>query len=383
LRHFLPHIIQENYRNNIPAGNLNACAMFADLSGFTRLTDRLMRHGTDGAEELSEVLNHIFQPTVSLVYEQGGFIPYFAGDSFTAIFPFNNIQEAQAAALRVIHTAQSMISRFEREQADPGSVLSEHQIGLKVGLSAGEIHWGIVGNRRKAYYFRGAPIEACAEAQTKAGSLQIVCDGELLRLTNPAMAGCTPVDEQFSVLNVAPEFSISALPALKSVSLPDPDPEIMSAFFPREVYESKEIGEFRNVVSVFLSFEGVDSHESLNHFASVVLDQSEIFGGYFKEIDFGDKGGVMFCLFGAPVSFENNTERALEYIGAIQEELRGLESLTGARYRIGITSGQAFTGVIGSKERCQYAAVGARVNLGARLMSRKTYRETEISSSAR
>ena len=142
--------------------------MFADLSGFTRLTDRLMRHGTEGAEELSEVLNHIFQPTVALVYEQGGFIPYFAGDSFTAIFPFNNNQEAQVAALRVIHTARSMISRFEREQADPGSVLSEHQIGLKVGLSAGEVHWGIVGDRRKAYYFRGAPIDACAESQTKA-----------------------------------------------------------------------------------------------------------------------------------------------------------------------------------------------------------------------
>ena len=344
--------------------------MFADLSGFTRLTDRLMRHGTEGAEELSEVLNHIFQPTVALVYEQGGFIPYFAGDSFTAIFPFNNNQEAQVAALRVIHTARSMISRFEREQADPGSVLSEHQIGLKVGLSAGEVHWGIVGDRRKAYYFRGAPIDACAEAQTKAGSLQIVCDAEMLRLTNPSVTGCTPVDGQFSLLNVSPDFSIAALPDLKKVRLPDPDPEIMSAFFPREVYESNAIGEFRNVVSVFLSFEGVESHEALNHFASVVLDQSEIFGGYFKEIDFGDKGGVMFCLFGAPVSFENNTERALEYIGAIQEELRGLESLTGARYRIGITAGQAFTGVIGSKERCQYAAVGARVNLGARLMSR-------------
>ena len=61
--------------------------MFVDLSGFTRLTESLMAKGPEGAEELSDVLNHIFQPTVELVYEQGGFIPYFAGDSFTAIFP--------------------------------------------------------------------------------------------------------------------------------------------------------------------------------------------------------------------------------------------------------------------------------------------------------
>ena len=61
--------------------------MFVDLSGFTRLTETLMQKGAEGAEELSYILNHIFQPTVALVYEQGGFIPYFAGDSFTAIFP--------------------------------------------------------------------------------------------------------------------------------------------------------------------------------------------------------------------------------------------------------------------------------------------------------
>ncbi|MEI2765545.1 MAG: hypothetical protein V9F82_07660 [Dermatophilaceae bacterium] len=35
----------------------------------------------------------------------------------------------------------------------------------------------------------------------------------------------------------------------------------------------------------------------------------------------------------------------------------------------------AFTGVIGSAERCQYAAVGARVNLGARLMMKADWGE--------
>ena len=144
---------------------------------------------------------------------------------------------------------------------------------------------------------------------------------------------------------------------------------------PAEAFLENNPGEFRNVVSVFLSFTGVDTHESLDHFSSIVLDQSLNFGGYFKEIDFGDKGGLMFCLFGAPVSFENNTERALEFIAAVQEELQHLETLTGARYRIGMSAGQAFTGVIGSAERCQYAAVGARVNLAARLMAKADWGE--------
>jgi hypothetical protein len=135
------------------------------------------------------------------------------------------------------------------------------------------------------------------------------------------------------------------------------------------------MGEFRNVVSVFLSFTGIDSNQALDHFASVVIEQCANFGGYLKEIDFGDKGGVIFSIFGAPVSYENNVERALEYIAALQTELQDMEALTGAKYRIGVASGLAFTGVIGSEERCQYAAVGARVNLGARLMMKADWGE--------
>ena len=342
--------------------------MFADLSGFTRLTDKLMQHGPEGAEELSAVLNHIFQPTVALVYAHGGFIPYFAGDSFTAIFPILDSGEGPIIALKALQTAQAMLSRFELEQADANSILSEHQIGLKVGLSLGDVLWGIVGEKRKAYYFRGTPIDACAEAQTKANHLEMVGDDQLLRFLNPDFVDSEPIGERFFKLRMGKDFPKQPILASLKSALPIPDPVITAAFFPKEVFENQGLGEFRNVVSVFLSFEGVDTHESLNHFASVVLDQSLNFGGYFKEIDFGDKGGVMFCLFGAPISFENNTERALEFLGAVQEELRNLESLTGAHYRIGIASGQAFTGVIGSPERCQYAAVGARVNLGARLM---------------
>ena len=83
-----------------------------------------MQKGSEGAEELSVALNHIFQPMVHLVYEQGGFIPYFAGDSFTAIFPISNNSavdpETMEVARRVIRTAQSTLARFALQlQAAP------------------------------------------------------------------------------------------------------------------------------------------------------------------------------------------------------------------------------------------------------------------------
>lgn len=347
--------------------------MFIDLSGFTRLTEKLMQKGPEGAEELSYALNHIFQPTVALVYAQGGFIPYFAGDSFTAIFPGSSAIEMANVALSVLQTGQSTLRRFMGDLEEEDSVLAENNIGIKIGLSEGEVEWGIVGDRRKAYYFRGDPIEGCAQAQTHANSLEMVCDGRFAKLAEQNNAEVQAIDGGFFKLKPQ-AWNLPELPK-KIQELPQPDPELMSHFLPSEVFTNPGIGEFRTVVSVFLSFTGVSDHIALNHLAMSVLDQSLSFGGYFKEIDFGDKGGLMFILFGAPVSFENNTERALEFVSAVQDDLKHLKDVTGARYRIGMAAGMAFTGVIGSDERCQYAAVGARVNLGARLMAKAAWGE--------
>ncbi|MFN0015276.1 MAG: tetratricopeptide repeat protein [Saprospiraceae bacterium] len=375
LKHFLPHFIQEHYRHGLLKGHLQAYVMFVDLSGFTRLTEKLMQQGAEGAEDLSYILNHIFQPTVSLVYEHGGIIPYFAGDSFTAIFPIRsgNAPAGGGAGDNILPTAQATVQRFLRDQNDADSLLAEHQIGIKIGLSAGEVEWGVVGNRRKGFYFKGQPIESCAQAQTHAASLEVVCDAAFLTASHDLSLPATSLDNGYFRLDL--EQVAPAKSGTNVIKLPQPDAKIIADFLPQEAIAEGNAGEFRNVVSVFLSFANVETHESLDHFTSVVLDQSLNFGGYFKEIDFGDKGAVICCLFGAPVSFENNTERALEFIAAIQEELLHLESLTGARYRIGISAGLAFTGVIGSAERCQYAAVGARVNLAARLMAKAGWGE--------
>jgi tetratricopeptide (TPR) repeat protein/class 3 adenylate cyclase len=377
VRHFLPHFIQENYRHGQLKGALQACTVFVDLSGFTRLTERLMEKGTEGAEELSIALNHIFQPTVAVVYEQGGFIPYFAGDSFTAVFPL--FPEDQPADLynRVVTALQKTLLRFALT-GDDGNILPDYNIGIKIGVSAGEVVWGIVGGRRKAYYFRGQSIDGCSQSQSLAGSLEVVCDEAFLKFMSRENIPATPLSEGYYRLDLlSVELSRKSGIAV-SRKLPKPDKAILADFLPVEVLAGGSVGEFRSVVSVFISFSGVETHEALNHFATVVLDQSLNFGAYFKEIDFGDKGGVMFCLFGAPVAFENNTERALEFIAAVQDDLHNLENLTGARYRCGITAGVTFAGVIGSPERCQYAAVGARVNLAARLMAQADWGEVIV-----
>jgi tetratricopeptide (TPR) repeat protein/class 3 adenylate cyclase len=371
VKNLIPHFIQEQFLNGHTQGQLDAYTLFVDLSGFTPLTQALMRQGTPGAEQLSNILNEIFEPLVRLVYMKGGFIPYFAGDAFTAIFP-----AGQSSPRDIIQAAMMARGLFSQRQFQFG----DFTIGIKLGLSYGAVDWGIVGGQQKAFYFRGQPIDGCAYCQLEAKGQDIVID-DALRLQLPI--------GQFSLDTIKPGFykvrgnvPMSALPTNPVDVLPITR-EVARSFLPEAVAKYKQDGEFRTVVTVFISFDGVDSHELLDAFAAIALEQINNFSGYFKEIDFGDKGGVMVGFFGAPISFENNVERALEFIYFLREGLRPLQEQSGLRYRVGATVGMAYTGIVGGAERCQYAAVGNHVNLAARLMTYAAWGEVLVDETIR
>ena len=66
---------------------LAAAVLFADISGFTALTERLARTGPGGVEELTELLNGCFGQLVQLVIDHGGDVVKFAGDALLALWP--------------------------------------------------------------------------------------------------------------------------------------------------------------------------------------------------------------------------------------------------------------------------------------------------------
>ena len=76
MKELFPTYILERFEEGSTHGYFEGVAIFVDLSGFTPLTDLLLQRGNEGADILSKVINHIFEPLVHLVYQNGGFIPY-------------------------------------------------------------------------------------------------------------------------------------------------------------------------------------------------------------------------------------------------------------------------------------------------------------------
>src|SRR5262245_9377312 len=60
---------------------LDATLVMFDISGFTRLTERLSLQGRAGAEELSEVLDAVFTPLVTTAEEEGADLLKWGGDA--------------------------------------------------------------------------------------------------------------------------------------------------------------------------------------------------------------------------------------------------------------------------------------------------------------
>ena len=361
MKNLIPYFVQEQFENGHFHGHFEAYTVFVDLSGFTPLTETLMREGSRGAEELSLILNDIFSPLVRQVYSRGGFIPYFAGDAFTAIFPADapNINNQI-----VLDTALGVSTLFKQKDF----TFRGFKIGIKVGISFGEIDWGIIGRNNKSFYFRGLPIYECSHGFVGKSNHDITVHERFkAKCTDCSNVTFEPCGQGYYQLSFS--YDTSKLLKLQPIDGPDLSEEIAALFLPREVIHFNFEGEFRTVISVFISFKGVNTHESLDQFASVVLDQMVEFSGYFKEIDFGDKGGVLVGFFGAPVSYENTVERSLEFVMGIQEIFEEVQKTTDLKFRVGITIGTAYTGIVGGHERCQYAAVGNRVNLAARLMT--------------
>lgn len=90
---YIPGIVARHFRQTdeplaLPhKQSWHACILFADISGFTPLTESLASQGKRGIELLTEHLNNYFGKMIDLIVAHGGDVVKFAGDALMSIFP--------------------------------------------------------------------------------------------------------------------------------------------------------------------------------------------------------------------------------------------------------------------------------------------------------
>jgi class 3 adenylate cyclase len=109
--------------------------------------------------------------------------------------------------------------------------------------------------------------------------------------------------------------------------------------------------------------------EVLNDYLARMTDIIIAYGGTINEFI----GDAIFAVYGAPIPHSDHAERAAASALAMQRAMAEMNLANTERGRprfemgIGINTGEAVVGNIGSEQRAKYAIVGAAVNLAARV----------------
>ena len=94
-------------------------------------------------------------------------------------------------------------------------------------------------------------------------------------------------------------------------------------------------------------------------------DEVVRFGGTVMSV----MGDAVMAVFGAPVTHEDDAERAVRAALAMRDSIEQSSSGLPLQLHIGVNSGQVMAGMVGSGDRSEYAVMGDVTNTAARLQS--------------
>ena len=413
--------------------------LFADLSGFTALSERLSVLGRQGAEEVSAVVSRLFDALLAEVHARQGVLLKFGGDALTAFFDAEGLGAAHGAAAAAAALAmQRRMAEFVGLRTRAGTFT----LRLRVGVHSGRVFAAEVGDvSHIELVVTGPEVNRVALAQEIAEPGQVVVSDQTAEL----IPGVTlrRAGRGFHLLAALPHPDLPPpppdpvarhgpddLPALARLAeeLAALRPYLVRGL-PRRFLEATEtgLGEFRPVSVLFANLH--DFSALLMGLRDDPATAAAVFNAYYRraqavvhfydgiinKVDMYTHGDKLMALFGAPAAHEDDPTRAaraaLDLAAALEEANAEIAALLGETkdqrpktqaeqggnsgalvfgpsslvlaQKIGINTGTVFAGRVGGATRYEYTVMGPAVNLAARLMAAAGDGEVLLSPSAR
>lgn len=342
--------------------------VFTDVSGFTRLSERLARRGTEGAENLVDTINSCFSTLLTDAYGNGGSLLKFGGDALLLWF------EGDGHASRGCGSAHAMrhtLRRIGRIRTGASDVI----LRMSVGVHSGRYELFLVGGSHREFLIAGPSATTVVAMEALASTGQILLSGQTAELLPRRCLGAAR----------GPGVLLARAPKLASWR-PDGDtrkPPIevvercISTVLRAHVRSAAVAPEHRMTTVSFLQFglldelidkEGVDAAaQALDELVRVAQEGCDRYQVCFLGSDIAAGGGKLHFCSGAPLSVGDDEERMLLALRHV------LEAPLRLPIRVGISRGNVFTGDVGPPYRRTYVAMGDVVNLAARLMAKAPY----------
>ena len=390
LASYVPKLIQKRViANPSPieapvAEELQAAILFADISGFTLLTERMAEKGPTGVETLARILNEYFGQLIDIIHDYGGDVVKFAGDAVIAVWPVVPdvaISETVSRADQWQWTMRAAECAIEVHKRLTNYKAEDANLYLKLAVSMGRIstvHVGGVFNRWE-FLITGTPLVELGIANNVAGAGDILITPSAWKLIHN---DCDAETMEFELRDTIAQggrlkslnkpSSIFSLP--KQQVIPEGAENSLRPYIPGAIInrltagQSSWIAELRRVSVLFINLPGLDQDTELENAQSIArLIQRSVYHyeGSINKINVDDKGITVVAALGLPpFSHEDDPARGVQAALMIRRELTKLNVPS----TIGVATGRIFCGSVGNDSRREYTIIGNAVNLSARLM---------------
>lgn len=406
-----------------------AVTLFADVSGFTAISEALGKAGKGGTEELTRILNSYFEPMIALIESYGGIVGKFGGDAMTVLFPYQPQPKTQGPREPHPPTPSPLAERGSKDRSigdgivepspsdeqkplSAGDVLISRGSGLgwgsqrevarratrcaldmqrdmtryaaistsagtfglamKAGLALGSVYCTNVGDPdgRIEFIIADEAIDACSEAEHHAEKGEVVVQDTLL----PLLDGLEWLESREGFTLVAGDLPDAAPAPLATLpDFPETMLSVVSRYIPPTVAARLESGreefidEHRRVTVLFVSFANLDyENES---------EVGDLLRRYLAQVV------SIIARYDGTLNKVDMGDKGSKYIvlfGAPiaheDDERRALRcalelnAIPDMPLRIGVNTGLVYCGRVGSSARREYTVMGDGVNLSARLM---------------
>jgi len=388
--------------------------LFADVSGFTALTEKLSSQGYEGSEEITRILNDFFLVMVEIIFQYRGILLKYGGDAMMIYFSMEKDfcgEDHVYQAVSCAHDMQKAMSRFTVVESKFGSF----SLQMSMSVHSNTFFETIVGdeNLHSEYFLTGSGVEETAFLESLAGKGDILLDKNTYSQIQDHVKGFSKKEKYYLI----EDFDSKKMPLVTqshySIDYDNIDDilarlDVLLNFVIRGVYDKIKLswqslvleGEYRPVTVAFLNFYFLsDLHKDFNYqdedaiqsiydeYFQMVQRNVASHDGTINKIDMYDKGDKIIIIFGFPQSHADDEKRAVQCMHSIMEEGKNFidKKVNDVDFSIhqkaGIHSGFIFCGNVGSPLRQEYTIIGDSVNISARLMSAAKANEILISDS--
>lgn len=344
--------------------------VFADVSGFTRLSEALAKAGGKiGAEQMTDVINSLFGDLLLVAAARGGEMLKYGGDAMLLFFTGD---DHAVHAVAACHEMQRQLHEIGRVDTGAGVV----RLKMSVGVHTGRFDVFRVGSLHEELIIAGPDTTTCVDMEAAAEATEVLCSASTVSAVGERWFGTERAGGRLLARKprVSPAEQVTAGDLLAGSGAGSEPGRFLAPPLRQYLSSGAVHSDHRLVTVAFLHIMGIDemllsgktraAADALHATVSCVQDALAAYDVTFLATDLASDGTKIMTAAGAPLAVPDDAGRMLLALRRV------IESAPPLPVRAGANRGHVFSGAVGPAFRRTFTTIGDVTNTAARVMGK-------------